>query len=95
MFTSSSWFSCKRKQRVTLPNWERKRLGSLRKLLLESQVSDGVIPFDNHRCNRLIEDLQSLGINVSDIKKLQDAGIHTIGGDYGILKLRKAINGSS
>ena len=32
-----------------------------------------------HWC-RLIEDLQSLGINVSDIKKLQDAGIHTIGG---------------
>ena len=29
---------------------------------------------------RLIEDLQSLGINVSDIKKLQDAGLHTIGG---------------
>jgi hypothetical protein len=29
---------------------------------------------------RLIEDLQSLGINVSDIKKLQDAGLSTIGG---------------
>ena len=33
------------------------------------------------RLRRLIEDLQSLGINVSDIKKLQDAGIHTIGGE--------------
>lgn len=29
---------------------------------------------------RLVEDLQTLGINVSDIKKLQDAGLHTIGG---------------
>jgi Rad51/Helix-hairpin-helix domain len=28
---------------------------------------------------RVIDDLQSLGINVSDIKKLQEAGIHTIG----------------
>ena len=28
---------------------------------------------------RLVEDLQSHGINVSDIKKLQDAGLHTIG----------------
>lgn len=28
---------------------------------------------------RQVEDLQSLGINVSDIKKLQDAGLHTIG----------------
>jgi predicted RecB family nuclease len=28
---------------------------------------------------RLVEELQSFGINVSDIKKLQDAGIVTIG----------------
>ena len=28
---------------------------------------------------RLIEDLQSCGINVSDIKKLQEAGLNTIG----------------
>lgn len=28
---------------------------------------------------RLIEDLQTLGINVSDIKKLQDAGLSTVG----------------
>jgi hypothetical protein len=28
---------------------------------------------------RIIEDLQSCGINVSDIKKLQEAGLHTIG----------------
>ena len=28
---------------------------------------------------RSIEDLQSAGINVSDIKKLQEAGLHTIG----------------
>jgi predicted ATP-dependent serine protease len=28
---------------------------------------------------RVIEDLQSCGINVSDIKKLQEAGLHTVG----------------
>ena len=28
---------------------------------------------------RSIEDLQSLGINVSDIKKLQEHGLHTVG----------------
>jgi meiotic recombination protein DMC1 len=28
---------------------------------------------------RSIEDLQSLGINVSDIKKLQEYGLHTVG----------------
>lgn len=63
--------------------------------MLETIVSNGVIPPDNYRCNRLIEDLQSLGINVSDIKKLQDAGIHTIGGDCCILKQRKAVRGNS
>eukprot|EP01036_Dinobryon_divergens_P028595 gene28595-37564_t len=28
---------------------------------------------------RVVEDLQSCGINVSDIKKLQEAGLHTVG----------------
>ena len=28
---------------------------------------------------RSIEDLQSCGINVSDIKKLQESGLHTVG----------------
>lgn len=32
------------------------------------------------RSFRVIEELQSLGINVSDIKKLQEAGIVTVGG---------------
>lgn len=30
---------------------------------------------------RIVEDLQACGINVSDIKKLQEAGLHTVGSE--------------
>ena len=59
-------------------HWEHKLSGNFGQVLFKKYIYR--LLADVLRIHRLIEDLQSLGINVSDIKKLQDAGLHTIGG---------------